>query len=151
MERKTYNQNLIDRVAKYEAGMANPNITSEEAAVMAREERWQNIAKHQMRTLDLITKLDELEGEFAAHEYLVLIANRIMRLIPAELEQNVDEWLDDKPLTDIKVHGLSVLDVMNQFGPKRIITFLEAIECIGKWKETGYANKDFCRLCFMKK
>lgn len=148
MERKTYDQNLIDRVAKYEAGMANPTITSEEAAVMAKEEYWQNVAKHQMRTLDLIAKLDELEGDFMTHEQCVWMANDIMRIIPPELEQNMDEWLDDKPLTEIELHGKTVKDVMTQFGQKQNITFLEVIKCFGHWRAEGYKNDDFCRWYF---
>lgn len=148
MERKTYNQAIIDRVAKYEANMANPTITSAEAAVLAKEEHWQNVAKHQMRTLDLIAKLEELEGDFMDHTQCVWMANDIMRVIPPELEQNMDEWLDDKPLTPIKLHGKSVEDVMTQFGEKRRITFLRAIKCIGAWRAEGYRDSDFCRWYF---
>ena len=144
MERKTYNQEIIDRVAKYEANMANPTLTGEEVAEMAKEKHWQDIAKHKARIYDLIQKLDEVEGKFIDHTQCVWWANRLMRNIPPELEQNIDEWIDDKPLTDIKVHGWSIADIINHYGKKRIVTFLEAVKCMGDWHASGYQDDEFC-------
>lgn len=97
------------------------------------------------RTMRLYEKIKELEGDYATNGQCLTMAIKIMRYLPTELIPNIDEWIEGRDLSDIKVNGWSVADVMTQFGDKKIIPFLSAVECLGRWKVTGYKDKDFCR------
>ena len=44
-----------------------------------------------------------------------LLKLRIMRY-PSEIEQNVLEWINNQPLSDIDCHGESILKIMNLWG-----------------------------------
>ena len=46
-------------------------------------------------------------------EYIDGFVERIFDMCPQELEQNVWEWIEDKPYTNIKYVGLSINDLIN--------------------------------------
>ena len=148
IERKAYDETTIDRLARYKAGMANPTLDREEIVALSKTNKWRDAAIKDLITIDLIAKIEEVEGDFMDHTQCVWEANDIMHGLPDELIPNINEWIDDKPISDIKINGISALDIMGQFGKRQCITFLQAIECLNAWKKTGYRNRDFCRRYF---
>ena len=68
----------------------------------------------------------------------------LMKYIPHEVIQNVNDSLDDQPLTDIKIHAKSFNDVMDMFKNTRPLTFIQVLHCFADWKKCNYFDEDFC-------
>ena len=97
----------------------------------------------------LIKKIEATEnGNYYPNGYAERISNFIMdRCIP-ELEQNVNEWSDDKPLTDIIVgDGWSINRILKEYP---WIDFIQALFVLYYYKEGGYYSPDFANLFFKK-
>ena len=60
---------------------------------------------------DLASRLEEEYMGFKSLSKCDDEASYIIKNIPKELLTNINEWLDNKPLSDIKVHGVSIKNV----------------------------------------
>lgn len=65
-------------------------------------------------------------------------AKNLVEGVPTELLINIDEWIHNLPLSNIKVHGISVNDVFDRYGRARPIHFIKILHCMCRWKETDY-------------
>lgn len=59
----------------------------------------------------LIKKIKRTEG--AGQEPAERRAEMLMKVCPDALRQNLVEWSEDSPLSDIRIEGYCVVDVMN--------------------------------------
>ena len=66
-----------------------------------------------------------------------------------ELIPNLEEWLDGKPLSDIRLGGKSVNDIVHMYEWVEI-DVPRAILCLGMWKERNYSPPDFCEWYFAR-
>ena len=112
-------------------------------------ERMDYILRARM-TVDLKNKLMKDDNGMGTSDYYFKRAKWVLDNVQPELLQNINEFIDGIPLSDIKIHGVSISDVMTQFEPERPISFMLAIESIICWKNAGYKNSNFCRYYFAK-
>lgn len=112
------------------------------------EEKIQELI-HARMIVDLQGRLLDDAPDDKDVQFYFNVAKRIMDNIQPELVQNINEWIDGEELTDIKIHGVSIKDIMTQF-PDHPIHFVRAVECLIDWKKSGYQNKHFCRNYFWR-
>lgn len=101
--------------------------------------------------LDIQVRYHNDVGKYKDWDYCYRRAYDIMKEVPEELIPNINEWIEYKPLSDIKINGVSVNDIINQFGKKQPIYFLEALDCMIYWKQTNYSDPMFCKLFSMRR
>lgn len=78
-------------------------------------------------------------------------ATKIINILPKELYPNIEEWIDEKPLSDIKYCGISIKDIMNHYLPQRIIPFNRSIEAMLAFIESGSRDINICyNYCSMR-
>ena len=65
-------------------------------------------------------------------------ADEIVNNVPTELLINIEEWSRNLPLSNIKVHGVYVNDVFDNYGRVSPIHFVDILRCMIVWKETDY-------------
>ena len=99
---------------------------------------------------DLADKMMESDGDCAPNEYFMRQAQWIVNNAPRELYKNINEYIDGEALSEIRLCGVSVSDVMNQFVPNRQISFVRAVECFAYWKNRNYQNPNYCRDFFLQ-
>ena len=134
----------IERICMWEVYKLDLNLTGEEFQAMCKTEDIRNKAIRSITILDLSNKLFEgANGDFSLgnceNDAVYFLDN-----LPEELIQNVNEWLDDKPLTDIKVHGVSINDIYKFYKNRRYLTFGRVLRCMTDWKESEYIDPKFC-------
>lgn len=82
-------------------------------------------------------------------DYAIDCANKITDIIPKELYGNIQEWIDDKPISDIKYKGISIKDIMEQdikYGVKH--DFFESLEAMMMYIQCGCRDKSICKKYF---
>ena len=148
MFRKAYDEERIGRLAPAFVAKQHRDWTEEQIMEAAKTKEWRDKVIFGLTIQDFANKIEEIMGGTWNYAWCYNKAERIMLGLPEDLIQNVNEYLDDKPLTDIKVHGVSLLDIMNQFGKNRPIPILAAMQCMVDWKKTGFYNKSYCKTYF---
>ena len=82
------------------------------------------------------------------NEDIDALVNIIFKICPQELEQNVWEWIENKPYSDIKYCGLSINDLFKMRCNKQY--FIRAIDVLYKVNKLsttfgeGYSMEDVC-------
>lgn len=150
--RVIYDRSRLEAISISETIEAHPEwIKAKQEAVGRSEEKIQDLI-YRKTIGDMVDRMVEEDGgkEYSDIYYNLCVAKRIMENIQPELVQNINEWIENRPLSDIKIHGVSVYEVMNQFAPHRYIPFIRAVECMMYWKEVDYRNKTFCRDFFAR-
>jgi len=99
-------------------------------------------------TVDLKNKMKEEGNGVGNNNFYFNQAKWIMDNVQPELFDNINEYIDGRPISDKKIHGISALDVMNQFGDEYPIGFTRAIKAMICWKDTGYQDPNYCRNFF---
>ena len=62
---------------------------------------------------------------------------------PIEIEQNVIEWINDVPLTEVNCHGISVKEVMDDYElPDHY--FLVVVRNFSAFKANGFVGTAVC-------
>jgi hypothetical protein len=148
MERKAYNKEIIHLTAICNLSKEHPTWSNEK---IEKEAEKQDVIKRvvlALTELDLAHKLDEYYKGYWNWSECHETANYIMNNMEPQLIQNINEWIDEQPLSDIKIHGWSIKDIMCSPNKKRKVSFVEAMKCLIQWKENNYENKDFCILYF---
>jgi hypothetical protein len=147
--RVIYDRETLEAISISEVTEEHPEwIKAKQEEVGRSEERIQNLI-YRKTIGDIVARMAEEDGGHTDNHYNLCAAKRIMEDIQPELLPNIHEWIENRPLTKIKIHGMTVEKIMHQFEPHRTILFIEAIECMICWKKTNYKHKDFCRLFFM--
>ena len=126
-----------------------PDLDDATKRQMAESEEWLDVARQSFVLDDLTMKIKEHERGVLNYTASSIVAARILNTMPSELLPNIEEWIDDQPISDIKVNGVSVPDIMHQFQERNIL-FLEAMQCMCDWKNYNFQCTDFCRLYFMR-
>jgi hypothetical protein len=146
VERKTYDEKQIKKYArilvkeKYDNFLLKDEDVEEEASQQ----------EYVGRAIEILTEADfrqklfyEYYKERVDYSDCILEAGYLVNNMPRELWPNLNEWLDDKPLSDIKVHGVSINDVSNMFR-KLKPSFVQILTCMTHWKESNYIDNNFC-------
>lgn len=147
MERKTYDEKQIKKYArilvkeKYDNFLLKDEDVEEEASQQ----------EYVDRAIEILTEADfrqklfyEYYKERVDYSDCILEAGYLVNNMPRELWTNLNEWLDDKPLSDIKVHGVSINDVMKMFETSLPRDFVQILKCMTIWKKHNYVDKNFC-------
>lgn len=151
-DRVIYDRRRLGAISISEVIAEHPEwIKSRQEAVGRSEEKIQNLI-YRKTIGDMVDRMVEEDGGVGRSDihYNLCVAKRIMENIQPELVQNINEWIENRPLSNIEINGITVESVMNQFSPRRRISFVDAIECLINWKEIGYRNKTFCRDFFSR-
>lgn len=113
------------------------------------EEPW--IKERAIRTANEMDLADRLMEEGLCRPYSAAkkMAAFMMGQFDEDLMPNLEEWLDNKPLSDIRLGGKSVNDIINMYEGVRI-DIPRAILCLSKWKKLNYWPHDFCEWNFSK-
>ena len=151
--RVIYDRKRLELISVLEVKDAHPEWTeAKQKEIGYSEESIQDLI-YRKTIGDIVDRMVEEDGgnEESDFRYNLSVAERIMENVQPELMPNIHEWIENRPLSKIKIHGWTVDKIMTQFGPSHHILFVEAIECMIYWKETNYRNKDFCRLYFTKR
>ena len=127
----------------------HPNWTYEQCLEESVKDEWMEKVIRGRIIADLTDKRIEESGEYAHHDFFYLQSKWLVENAPKELYQNINEYIDGKEISDIKIHGVSVPDIMNQFMPHKKIHFLDAMECMAYWKKNDYQNPNFCKYFFI--
>ena len=89
-------------------------------------------------------------SDSADHTFYKNLSKWIVENAPAELILNINEYIDDKKLTTINIHGISINDLLSIHNNRKHINFIDAISAIIYWKEANYCGKDFCKQFLMR-
>lgn len=116
---------------------------TEEFYQLISQERWKESVRfcYQMFIRDKLMK----NGFYSCY-HADKRSERIMKDLPEELFPNVEEWLNDEPISEIKYGDLSIKELMD-FGKNRNggqNGFLECIELMVLYIKEGCKNKDSC-------
>lgn len=150
--RRLREDGMIDRISILVAENYNQknnlNLTYEEFDELSKTDEIRKQAIFNLNVVDLESRLIEDYGGTRTSIQCAEEALYIMDNIPEELIPNVEEWLDNKPLSDINVHGMSINYLINTY--PLCFHIYAALNCFIKWKETGYKNKNFCKNYFSR-
>lgn len=141
-ERTYYDENKLRKCAFLETALLHPDWDRVKIEEVAYSKEMINILKRRALAVDLKYKLKEDDMEIMPDSYYEKQAKWIVENIPNELILNVNEYIEGKNLSRIKIHGVSVDDIMTQY-PNRKIFFAQALKCIIAWKKQGYQNDSF--------
>lgn len=144
MYKKHYDQKKIKLRAVILVYNNYPDLDDATKRQMAESEEWLNLARKSFLLDDFTMKIKEHEQGILNYTASSVVAARILNNMPPELLPNVEEWIDDQPISDIKVNGVSIPDIMHQF-PEHDILFLEAMDCMCDWKSCDFQGKEFCK------
>ena len=72
--------------------------------------------------------------EMGREKYVDFCIKELKKYAFPEIEQNINEWAEDKPLTEIPVSDWS-LKKIEMFYPNA--HFIDMVECLCEYKETG--------------
>ena len=59
-------------------------------------------------------KLDEMFGENSTTEPMSVMFKNVLPQYPIEIEQNVLEWINNEPITEVDCHGISIKHIMDR-------------------------------------
>jgi hypothetical protein len=149
MYQKHYDQKKISIRAVILVYNKYPELDDVTKRRMAESEEWLDIARKSLVFADFTEKIKEHEQGLFTYTASRVVATRIINNMPQELWPNIEEWIDDRRISDIKVHGVSIPDIMHQF-PEQDILFLNAMECMCDWKNYEFKGNEFCRYYFMR-
>ena len=128
----------------------NITMTDEEFNEMCKSEDVRKQAILNLNVVDLKTRIFEEYNETIPWVMCHNDAVYIMCNVPEEIIQNIEEWLDGKPLTDIKVHGVSVNDIIRKrFNNSAFIPMDKIFKAMAYWKETDFYDPNFCYRYFV--
>lgn len=146
IERLACNEKTIEMQTYMVICQAHPEWRAQEIEKHVNEPIYRETAMRLLLANDLSKRL-EVECPSYDRDQCIRRAFRIMQDIQPELFQNINEWLDGKKLSDIKIHGVSLNDVINQYEDVKI-HFLKGLDFMIAWKNTGYANSDYHKRYF---
>ena len=144
MKRRAYDEERIKKLSLAAVNEAHPDWTIERMREVAQTDEYRNDIIRQLIAMDMAHRIQEDMEGYWSYIDCFYEAQYIMHNIQSELIPNINEWLDGNPLSDIKVNGISILDIKSQF--KNVnIPMLHILRCMIHWKENEYKNPDFCR------
>lgn len=114
--------------------------SEDDVAKLSKTEDIKKEATYQITLADLTDRLVERYDGFESFESCYRKARSLLKKMPEELLPNLNEWLDNKPLSDIKVHGISVNDILEKFKNRNDIDFIEVLQYFADWKTEGFAD-----------
>lgn len=125
----------------YEGKKSTYKDMPEEWYVQKSKEEVPNFMFNLFKTNVLYRMLQEGYGRW----YAVPFVDKIFKYLPEELYVNLEEYIDEKPISDIKLHGVSLKDIINQYGEDgRKEPFIDACEAMIAYIKTGYVYKGIC-------
>lgn len=140
-KRRLREEGAIDRICMLVVWNKNLNLPENEFNALCKTNEIRKQAIFNLNVVDLEDRLmEEYDGTRDVFE-CKKEAVYLMENSPEELIQNIEEWLDEKPISDIKVHGVSINDLMKNYS--RCAHFLTALNCFIEWKKTGYEDPEF--------
>lgn len=99
----------------------------------------------------MATKISEYyqNNGFDSH-YSKVKGEHMVKNIPKELFPNIIEWIEDKPLSDIKYCGLSVNDIINnyEYYYDKKLCFPYALRIMKTYIEDGCEDKEIAKKFF---
>lgn len=133
-----YNQKDIDAVAKIENEKRWSVLSEEQKRVLYKDEcevyvRMELVAALVLK--DFIKKYQKLYGEYKTRTDINEEAGFIVLNLPYELLQNMKEWANDIPLTDIEYMGISIVDVLGKNEGFKDSDFLRVTACFSDSKK----------------
>lgn len=149
MYKKQYDQKKIALRAVILVYNNYPDLDDAMKRQMAESEEWLEMARRSFVLEELADKLYVQHMGILTKIQSQYMANNIVNDMPEELWPNIEEWIDDQPISHVYVHGVSVPQIMHQF-PEEEISVLAAIECLSRWKMIDYRGENFCKLYFMR-
>ncbi len=73
------------------------------------------------------------------------LTNEIINRLPEELYINVQEYIDEKPVSDIKYEGVSIKDIMEQYKDINLTEpFIDAAIAMIAYVESGCEDRSIC-------
>lgn len=93
-----------------------------------------------------------LQQEGADIQFANRLSQKLIEDVPKELYQNIQEWIDEKPISDIKYGGISIKDIMEQdfVGMGIYHSFIESLMALLLYIEHGCKDKTLCKNYFKK-
>lgn len=123
---------------------------TEEFYQLITQERW----KYSVRcTLQKYMYNKLMETGFYYDEQADMKSKRIMKDLPEELFPNIEEWLNDEPISEIRYGDLSIKELMD-FGKDRRgrqNNFLKCLELMILYIKDGCIDKGSCFYAFMNR
>ena len=142
--RNIYDEKLMKLLSVMAISEQHPDWSDEEKIRVGElDENVQKIIRNQI-TKDFAKKMMDTTNNYATYFQYLEDAIQLMNEIPEELIPNVNEWIEDKPLSDIKVHGVSINDINEHYKSRCTIEFQLILRCMACWKKTNYADKNYC-------
>ena len=142
--RDATNAEKIKKYAMLIAEKDNPNWNRDDIIRASEEKQYIDKAIDVLTLSDFRQRIYVEYQERVDYEECAAEAKYLLDNMPQELIPNLNEWLDDQPLSDIKVHGVSINDVMKMFETSLPRGFLQILKCMTTWKKYNYVDKNFC-------
>lgn len=122
MYRKEYDEKKIMMRAACLVYDCYPEWPKEKKEEEATKEEWLDTARKFMVYVEFINKIVKHENGTSSYENCKRIAKNIIENMPKELWPNIEKWIDEQQISDIKVHGVSIPDIMLQFPEKTLLS-----------------------------
>lgn len=104
---------------------------------------WQTVA-------DLKNKLTIYYKNIYDDYNCYLEAKRMLDYAPTELIQNINEWIDDRIITEIQINGVSIPSIIQSYPPELDVDFVDAVKCISGWQKLNISIIIFAILTFIQ-
>ena len=149
MERRSKDPKRIKNIALFQVSVTYPDLTDEEKLALAKTKKWLDWSEKSLMLDDFRDKIYYVHEETITLSYSRKWAERIVNNMPQELWPNIDEWIDDKPISDIKVHGVSIPDIMYHLS-RGSVDFLSAMTRMIAWQDSGFPDKAYFKILSMR-
>ncbi|WP_151409400.1 glucuronate isomerase [Anaerococcus sp. Marseille-P9784] len=78
--------------------------------------------------------------------YADKLKNELMKDMPEELFENVDQWSNRRPLTDVEVYGVSILDLYKKWGGENFLLAINILSTYANDPSHHYGHLELRRL-----
>lgn len=142
--RDAIDQDKVKKYAMLIAAKEHPDWDHEELILAADNKTYIDQAVYVLTLSDFRQRIYADHQEKVPYEECAIEAKYLLDNMPQELIQNLNEWLDNQPLSEIKIHGTSINDVMQMFKSSLPRDFLQVLKCMTIWKKHNYVDENFC-------
>lgn len=142
--RDATNPEKIKKYTKLIVEREHPDWTHDNIVKVSEEKQYIDKAIYVLTLSDFRQRVYAEYQERVDYEECSAEAKYLLDNMPQELIPNLNEWLDNQPISDIKLHGVSINDVMKMFESSLPRDFLQILKCMTIWKKHNYVDKNFC-------
>lgn len=141
MKKMEFNFNREMNLGMARLRRLHPELSEEQVKIMALQE----IPERELDVyrVNICRKMMEVYG--CDNDFAIRKTERLMENMPRELLQNIEEWLDDEPISDVVIGEVSVKMIMEQHKEDGIIhNFIDSLFVMKDYVNSGCVDSYSC-------